>query len=203
MTSSGLDPRHDSDRMRFLATLNALTEGVAFLDRHGRLLYENGRLAGLRSAATAPLDARLAAFTTRVQKRLETLDIAGAPVVEKLISEELRLESEDCLLEGSYVGFDLLGAGPMLMITVTCVGRRPLGEEELRVAYGLTRREIHVAGLLSQGRSNTEIADELFISEATARHHTARVLGKLGARSRGEAAALLLGARRGAATRSD
>lgn len=183
--------------MLFLATLNALTEGVAFLDRHGRLLHENGRLAGLRSAPSAPLDERLASFTARLQKRLKTLDIAGAPVVEKLISEELQLDSEDCLLEGSYVGFDLLGAGPMLMITVTCVGRRSLSDHELRVAYGLTRREIRVAGLLAEGRSNTDIADELFISEATARHHTARVLSKLGASSRAEAAAVLLGSRKG------
>lgn len=195
MTSSGQDPRPDSDRMLFLATLNALTEGVAFLDPQGRLLHENGRLAGLRSAASVPLDHRLATFTKRVRERVDALDIAGATVVEKLVSEEIRLDSEDCLLEGSYIGFDLLGAGPMLMITVTCVGRRPLGEEELRVAYGLTRREINVAGLLAHGRSNSEIADELCISEATARHHTARVLGKVAARSRAEAAAVLLGSR--------
>lgn len=203
MTPTPHDSRHDSNRMVFLATLNALTEGVAFLDFEGRLLHENGRLAGLRSAASGPLDHTLSTFAARIRTRVRDLDIGGAPVVEKLIATQVRLDSEDCLIEGSYVGFDLLDAGPLLMITVTCVGPRRLGDDELRVAYGLTCREIRVAGLLAEGRSNVDIAGQLFISEATARHHTARVLRKLGASSRAEAAALLLGSRRGSLLSQD
>ena len=63
--------------------------------------------------------------------------------------------------------------------------------EALRALYGLTDREIEVARLLAAGRRNSAIADELEISPHTARHHTQRVLAKLGVHSRAEAGARL------------
>ncbi|HJR16272.1 MAG TPA: LuxR C-terminal-related transcriptional regulator [Gemmatimonadales bacterium] len=57
----------------------------------------------------------------------------------------------------------------------------------LQLRYGLTAREMEVATLLAQGRSNTAIAAALHISTHTARHHTQRVLAKLGVHSRAEA----------------
>jgi DNA-binding CsgD family transcriptional regulator len=55
---------------------------------------------------------------------------------------------------------------------------------------GLTAREREVLGLVALGRTNRQIADELFISENTAGVHVSRILGKLGVGGRGEAAAL-------------
>jgi DNA-binding NarL/FixJ family response regulator len=46
-----------------------------------------------------------------------------------------------------------------------------------------------VLRLVAAGRSNREIAAELFISPKTASVHVSNILGKLGAASRGEAAA--------------
>ncbi len=57
--------------------------------------------------------------------------------------------------------------------------------------YRLTRREIDVAHLLALGESNAEIATALSISEHTCRHHTERVLTKLGVRSRAAVGASL------------
>ena len=57
--------------------------------------------------------------------------------------------------------------------------------------YGLTEREFEVLRLVAAGRSNREIAAELFISPKTASVHVSNILGKLGvASSRGEAAAM-------------
>ena len=57
-------------------------------------------------------------------------------------------------------------------------------------ALGLTAREAEVLALLAEGRSNPEIAAELYISRKTASVHVSNILGKLQVSSRGEAAAV-------------
>jgi predicted ATPase/DNA-binding CsgD family transcriptional regulator len=53
---------------------------------------------------------------------------------------------------------------------------------------GLTERELEVIRLVALGRSNREIATELFISPKTASVHVSNILGKLGVSTRTEAA---------------
>jgi DNA-binding NarL/FixJ family response regulator len=57
-----------------------------------------------------------------------------------------------------------------------------------RASGTLTRRELEVHGLISQGLTNKEIGRILFISEATAKVHVRHILEKLGVRTRTEAA---------------
>ncbi|MFI8826571.1 AAA family ATPase [Streptomyces sp. NPDC053431] len=57
-------------------------------------------------------------------------------------------------------------------------------------AFGLTPREQDVLRLVSEGRTNRQIAEELFISPKTASVHVSNILAKLGVAGRGEAAAL-------------
>lgn len=52
---------------------------------------------------------------------------------------------------------------------------------------GLTSREADVLALLAQGRTNSEMADELSLSRRTVEHHVAAVLAKLDVSSRREA----------------
>jgi DNA-binding NarL/FixJ family response regulator len=70
---------------------------------------------------------------------------------------------------------------------------RGLDQDTLEQRFGLTRRQVEVAMRLAHGRSNQAIATELKISAHTARHHTQRILSKLGVHSRGEAGAKIRG----------
>lgn len=56
------------------------------------------------------------------------------------------------------------------------------------VAAGLTAREHEVLRLLVDGKSNAEIADALYISRPTVKHHISSILGKLGVGNRIQAA---------------
>lgn len=61
---------------------------------------------------------------------------------------------------------------------------------EVRPRQPLSAREEEVFDLLSQGRSNHEIAKTLYISESTTKVHVRHIFEKLGVRSRAEAARL-------------
>ena len=52
----------------------------------------------------------------------------------------------------------------------------------------LTKREREIAALISEGLSNREIADQLFVSERTAQNHVQHILTKLGLPNRGRVA---------------
>jgi len=64
------------------------------------------------------------------------------------------------------------------------------GGGETAGASALTSRETEVLRLLAEGRTNRQLARELYISEKTVSVHVSNILAKLGVRSRTEAAAV-------------
>ncbi len=88
-----------------------------------------------------------------------------------------------------------LGAQPLRDLIEQLAQRARLPLETVEVVapererpFGLTRRELEVLQLVSAGRTNRQIAQELFITEKTAGLHVSNILGKLGVGNRFEAA---------------
>ncbi|MFH1524047.1 MAG: response regulator transcription factor [Chloroflexota bacterium] len=67
--------------------------------------------------------------------------------------------------------------------------RRAVKEEEASAFAHLSQQEKHVLLLVSEGRTNREIAKALFLGEGTVRNYVSSILSKLGVSNRAEAAA--------------
>lgn len=67
--------------------------------------------------------------------------------------------------------------------------RKAAKEEEASAFSALTQQEKHVLVLVSEGKTNREIAKALFLGEGTVRNYVSSILSKLGVSNRAEAAA--------------
>ena len=67
--------------------------------------------------------------------------------------------------------------------------RRAVKEEEASAFSHLSQQEKHVLLLVSEGKTNREIAKSLFLGEGTVRNYVSSILSKLGVNNRAEAAA--------------
>ena len=102
---------------------------------------------------------------------------------------------DEALLRRALEVFQRLGARPAaarLARTLRERGVRDVRHGPRRATQrnpaGLTARQLEVLVLVAEGRRNSEIAAQLFLSEKTVEHHVAAILRKLGASTRGEAA---------------
>jgi DNA-binding CsgD family transcriptional regulator len=116
-------------------------------------------------------------------------------LAEALAEAGQRAEAEQEWSQAVLVA-DELGAAPLRSALADLGRRARLGRQSgggaSGVLSGLTGREREVMRLLVAGRSNREIAAALFIAPKTASVHVSNILGKLGAASRTEAAAIAL-----------
>ncbi len=67
--------------------------------------------------------------------------------------------------------------------------RRVVKEEEAAAFSSLSLQEKHILALVSEGKTNREIAEALFLGEGTVRNYVSSILAKLGVSNRAEAAA--------------
>lgn len=87
-------------------------------------------------------------------------------------------------------GGDMLFAPAVTRRLVETYARRQPSRGRSAAGGTLTEREREVWRLLARGRSNSEIAADLFVGEATVKTHVARILSKLDARDRVQAVVL-------------
>ncbi|PCC37735.1 DNA-binding response regulator [Brachybacterium alimentarium] len=109
-------------------------------------------------------------------------------------------------LQAGASGFMLKDAGPRLLveavraaadgdalvspsITVRLLGELAAGQSGAGARHKLSDRELEIAAAIARGRTNEEIAADLFISLSTVKTHARSISGKLGTRNRVEIAA--------------
>ncbi|HXM57969.1 MAG TPA: response regulator transcription factor [Candidatus Dormibacteraeota bacterium] len=83
-------------------------------------------------------------------------------------------------------GEALLSPSVTRRIIATFAGRPSQRRVSARELQSLTEREREVLALVGRGRTNDEIAGELFVSPATVKTHVSRVMSKLYARDRAQ-----------------
>jgi len=93
-------------------------------------------------------------------------------------------EGAEMELDVARSTFAELGAAPDLART-----EPPSSASAARIPGGLTKREVEVLVLVAAGRTNRDIAGELFISEKTVASHLSHIFTKLGLSSRAAATA--------------
>ncbi|NMA13260.1 MAG: response regulator transcription factor [Chloroflexi bacterium] len=96
---------------------------------------------------------------------------------EDLIRSLISVNKGDALLD------------PMVTQRVFQEVRRAVREEEASAFAVLSQQEKHVLILVSEGKTNREIAKSLFLGEGTVRNYVSSILSKLGTSNRAEAAA--------------
>lgn len=146
---------------------------VAAGDRHAAIAEFERGLTALHAGAWPLLRAALHLDLARV---LEDSDRAQATV---------EAHAAHSIYEGIGAP-EGAAAARMLRTLGQVVGPSPPPRGPLDV---LSNREREVLALVAQGLSNPDIAQRLFITAKTAEHHVSNILGKLGLRSRVEAAA--------------
>ncbi len=132
---------------------------------------------------------RAAAAWRELGNRYETA-LALTDAAAAALASNNRPGARSRLSEARAIAADL-GAEPLLARIDDLVARGRLAEDTNaapRNEFGLTPRELDVLRSLAAGSSNPQIAAELFISTNTVATHVARILTKLGANTRTEAA---------------
>ena len=94
---------------------------------------------------------------------------------------------KDASLDTLVTAIEKVQAGELwlsrVLVTALSALVRPNGHEHTHVTHSgllsLTRREVEIIALISDGLTNHQIANRLFISETTVRHHLTSIFAKL------------------------
>lgn len=100
-----------------------------------------------------------------------------------------QIASEDLVRALEAVGRGEALLDPAVTQRVFQEVRRAVKEEEASAFAHLSQQEKHVLLLVSEGKTNREIAKALFLGEGTVRNYVSSILSKLGVNNRAEAAA--------------
>ncbi|MCX4513456.1 AAA family ATPase [Streptomyces sp. NBC_01619] len=202
--SRGLPAAEDgrAEALRLIrATAKRLAAPVALWQAHA--LYAEAELLRAEGRERADRWRETTAAFARLERPYE-LAVVQLRTADALLGEGGRRDEAAALLRAAHTAARSLGArrpaedAELLAQRARIRLTAPEPEPELMSAtvpapaedFGLTPREQDVLRLVAAGRTNRQIAEELFISPKTASVHVSNILAKLGVTGRGEAAAL-------------
>ncbi len=160
--------------------------------REAEALLASGEGRSSRTRARAPLQ-QAAEIAVELQARpllRELRELAGRALIRLPESVDAVLDEAIAVIanaEGERNGKDGTTAPSALVRGV--VGEPAPARTD---TFGLSRREHEVLSLISEGRTNREIGERLFISQKTVGVHVGNILAKLGVAGRVEAAAVAI-----------
>jgi DNA-binding CsgD family transcriptional regulator/tetratricopeptide (TPR) repeat protein len=216
--ASSVPPRHGARReaAAHLATADAhlgRIEGRNGADAWGRIVSEWSQIGIPYQVAKASWREAEAALATRTQRERAGVAFGRAwALAERLGAQPLRRALFELARRARLpvpVSIEVVArpptpaAGRIAVPAAPPNGRgegRGLAERLLAgseapsttPAFGLSPREAEVLIVLTEGRTNREIAERLFISERTVAVHVGKILSKLGVAGRVEAATVAL-----------
>jgi len=170
--------------LRLVGTATSLEDGVALVDRSAPdVLVSDFRLADgdipdrLREILERSPATKVLVFTGWPDESsfLEAMAAGASGFVDKSAPFEDFIDAIRRVASGEVV------VAPRFLPALT---RRATSPKD---ATALSRRELEVLQLLSEGRSTAEVAEELILSVNTVRNHITHLMAKLGVRSRLEA----------------
>lgn len=143
----------------------------------GRHLVGRDRPKAAAAAGAMPDDARIADVSGRRVAYAANAEVASGQLAARGANAEVAAGRQPTLDANVRVAAGQQAAS----------GLKDAAIESRRQAAGISDREYEVLVLVSEGLSNQEIADRLFIAETTVKSHVSSLLTKLDARRRTEA----------------
>ncbi len=172
------------------------TPGILIFDMNNRLLYSNKE--ALEMIPGLPKTVHTKGIKKQyVPKEIYNLcnqlksNIAITNTAQKAGLNYAILNSSPgppCSLRAFFIGGrgEDINATHIMVLIEKITERRSIDFEKVRKDFKLTNRELEVVVLLSQGLTNKEISERLFISEYTVKDHIKKIMRKMRVNSRNE-----------------
>lgn len=186
-----------ADYAEALLELGRVDEAVRVIDRweadatrlgRDRVLAHVTRCRGLVAAARGPVDEATSLLEQAVARHHEVGDVFGRArallALGMILRRARQKRAARDAIGAALADFEDLGAATWVERARDELGRIGGRTRE----EGLTAAERRVAVLVAAGRTNREVAAQLFLGERTVAGHLTRVYTKLGVRSRTELA---------------